>query len=194
MNIFSSSLLSSKMFLLSILCALIIILSIVGYSYNKVQNQEKAKTMLIDIDNIQNQEEKLQRLAEIEGTLPSYMVTAVAMELGNNALQKQDFEDARKQYEKVAQSKDAIHIIGILGEARTLIQLQQPLEAIAILQPFANGLPDDITSLVLLTIAEAQEEANLIAEAVQTYSRITSIDTNSYGYIQHKLQLLSNSL
>lgn len=194
MNILTSSQSLPKLILGSFLCIVLVIVGFSGYSYMKTKQQERAKQLLMSIEEIKNQEEKLKRLSEIEGTLPSHMATAIAMQLGNNALQEHHFEDAKIQYEKVAKTKDAIHIIGILGEARALIQLKQPLEAISLLQPFTHGLPDDITSLVLLTVAEAQEDANLISDAVKTYSRITTIDTNSYGYIQHKLQVLSNNL
>ena len=156
MNTFISTSLS-KTLLISALCILAILFGFAGYSYVQSQKEEKARSILIGIESIQDQEEKLQRLAEVEGTLPSHMVTAVALELGNNSLQNHHFEDAKIQYEKVVKTKDAIHIIGILGEARTLIQLKQPLEAINILQPLTHGLPDDITLLVLLALAEAQE-------------------------------------
>lgn len=179
------------MILLSGLIILFTVFSFSMYSYIQQNNKNKAIAMLTETENIKDQKTQMQRLVEIEGTLPSNMVTAVAMALGNYNLQQNEFQNAREQYNIVSKTKDAIHIIGILGEAKTLIQLKQPLEAIAILKPLTQGLPDDITSLILLTLAEAQEDANLLDDAIKTYTRVASIDTNSYGYIQHKLYTLT---
>ncbi|MGL4722398.1 MAG: hypothetical protein ACRCV3_03760 [Desulfovibrionaceae bacterium] len=161
---------------------------IYSYKYNvSVEETRSALTKLSDSDASVSRKD----LENILTKAPNNMKAAVALDMGNIAMQEGKYQEAKESYAMVADSSDTVHFLGILGEAQALIELNQAVEAITILENLEKTLPEYLQSAVLFTLAQAQEEMNLKDAALQSYTKLLVMDIENKNYIQYRIQRLA---
>jgi len=136
-------------------------------------------------------QEKIKRLEELLGMVPSSVKPAVQLELAQSCMSLGEYDKAADYWNQLVGNTDNdMQIVARLGKAKSLLLGGKTTDAVTELKDLAGIAPESFTVPVYRQLALAAEAAGDTAEALKAYRTLSEKQLSDKPFIEYKISQL----